>query len=150
MATNPITGATEPVYGQLGDEYVEGSLRTPQKSLDQSDFLKLLVTQMTSQDPMAPKGDLDFIGQMASFTSLDQTRAMISDLAVMRSDQELLKANALIGRTVEIATDDSGTHRFGTVTAVNMETGKSPTVIVGGTAYGLDQLRTITLPGSPA
>lgn len=148
-AMSATTGSSlETIYGELGATYTAGDLRTPQKSLGQDDFLKLLVTQMTTQDPLSPKGDLDFIGQMASFTSLEQTRAMIADLSVLRSDQEILKANALIGRTVEIDLGD-GKSSFGVVSEVRVEEG-TPKVLVGGKAYELDQLRSITLPGYPA
>jgi flagellar basal-body rod modification protein FlgD len=122
--------------------------RLPLKQLGQDDFLKLLVTQLTNQDPMQPQSDLEFIGQMASFTSLEQTRSMVSDMALMRTDQELLRANALIGRTVEVDAGE-GLRHYGNVTAVHMEAGK-PKVVVGEHHYDLSQLRIITAPGAPA
>jgi flagellar hook assembly protein FlgD len=91
---------------------------------------------------------MEFIGQMASFASLEQTREMVTDLSSMRLDQEVLKANALIGRTVELDTGEDSLRGFGTVTSVFMEAGK-PKVVVGGRAYDLSQLRTITSPGAP-
>ncbi|MFM1945416.1 MAG: flagellar hook capping protein [Verrucomicrobiota bacterium] len=130
------------------DIFTTASDRSPQKLLGQDDFLKLLVTQMTSQDPLKPDGDMEFIGQMASFASLEQTREMVTDLSSMRLDQEVLKANALIGRTVELDLGDDARREFGTVTSVFMEAGK-PKVVVGGRAYDLSQLRTITSPGAP-
>ena len=45
--------------------------RIPKQTLGQDDFLQLLVTQLTQQDPMSPKSDSEFISQMASFSSLD-------------------------------------------------------------------------------
>ena len=106
------------------------SARVPQKELGQDDFLKILVTQLTTQDPLSPSGDLNSIAQMASFTSLDQTRLMVADLAKLSDDQDLLKANALIGRTVSVQID-ADTRQYGVVTSVQVEAGK-PKVVVDG------------------
>ena len=54
--------------------------RVPIQTLGQNDFLKLLVTQMTSQDPLNPQKDTDFIAQMAQFSSLEQSKTMASDV----------------------------------------------------------------------
>ena len=44
--------------------------------LGADDFMKLLTTQLTSQDPMNPMKDTEFISQMANFTSLEQMRTL--------------------------------------------------------------------------
>ena len=62
--------------------YADGSTRLPAKTLSQNDFLKLLVTQMSAQDPLNPKGDLDMAAQMAQFTSLEQTRTIATTAAM--------------------------------------------------------------------
>ena len=113
----------------------------PTKSLGQDDFLRLLVTQMTSQDPLNPQKDTDFIAQMASFTSLEQTKSMGADIAQVRSDQQLLQANSLLGRTVTMQVDEA-TRTVGQVSAVQIEAGK-PMVVVNGQSYDLSRLLTI-------
>lgn len=111
--------------------------------MDQNDFLKLLVTQFTNQDPMNPMKDTEYIAQMAQFTSLEQTKTMSSDISKLRSDNQLLQANALIGRTVELQpSTDSTTTIVGTVSAVSMEAG-TPLIVVNGQPYDLSTLLTV-------
>jgi len=102
----------------------------PQRTLGQQDFLKLLVAQMTQQDPLNPKADMDFIAQMAQFTSLEQSRSMQSSMA-------LLEANSLLGRTVSL--EHEGQTVTGVVSAVQIEEG-TPQIVVGGQKYELKQV----------
>ena len=116
--------------------------RIPAKTLDQQDFLKLLVAQMTQQDPLNPKSDLEMIPQMVSFTTLEQSKSMQTDIAQLRAEQQMLQANSLLGRTVEIQ-DESKARFTGQVTAVQMEEG-TPKLVVNGKQYDLSQLVSIT------
>lgn len=118
--------------------------RLPVQTLDENDFLKLLVAQMTSQDPLNPKTDIEMIPQMVQFTTLEQSKAMQSDIAKLRSDQQLLQANSLIGRTVQLQ-DENGTKVNGQVTAVQMQEG-TPKLVVNGHNYDLSTVLSIAPP----
>ena len=119
-----------------------GTERIPIQTLGQNDFLKLLVTQMTSQDPMNPQKDTDFIAQMAQFSTLEQSKTMQTDIAGLRSQQQFLQANALLGHTVGLQVN-ADTLATGMVSAVNIVAG-TPKIVVAGTAYDLSQVLTIT------
>jgi flagellar basal-body rod modification protein FlgD len=98
----------------------------PQQTLSQSDFLQLLVTQLTAQDPLNPQSDLDSIAQMAQFSSLQQSQQMEGNLAQMN-------ATSMLGQTVTVQTG-KGTEISGVVTGVELDSG-SPQIIVNGNAY---------------
>ena len=120
----------------------DAQLRAPKTTLDQNDFLKLLVTKMQAQDPMNPQSDENFIAQMAQFSSLEQSKSMNTTMTNMNEQQDLLTANELIGRNVTL---NDGTHDLGAgmVTSVVVKDG-APAVVVGGKNYGLDQITNIT------
>ncbi|MBC8095358.1 MAG: flagellar hook capping protein [Akkermansiaceae bacterium] len=113
----------------------------PAKTLNQEDFFKLLITQLTSQDPMKPLSNAEFMGQMAQFSSLEQTRSMDATISSLRNDQQMLQANSLIGRDVNLKLD-SGVVQ-GTVTSVQIDEG-TPKIVVNGAAYDLSTVLTIS------
>jgi flagellar basal-body rod modification protein FlgD len=112
------------------------SLRVPAQNLGQADFLKLLATQMSSQDPMNPQTDTNFIAQMAQFSSLEATTNMQQALARMQ-------ATGLLGQTVSLQIDAASPNVQGVVTAVQMVDG-TPQIVVNGSRYALDQVVTVT------
>jgi flagellar basal-body rod modification protein FlgD len=115
--------------------------RIPSQVLDQDDFLKLVMAQMTAQDPLNPKKDTDFIAQMAQFSALEQSRSMQSDMSKLRSEQQVLQANSLLSRQVTLMDSDQQVIR-GVVSAVHMLDG-APRLVVGGRDYDLSQVLTI-------
>ena len=100
-------------------------------NLGKDQFLKLLTTQLQHQDPMNPTDDMSFIGQMAQFSSLEQTTNMAQALDKYGSAQQLAQSIGLIGRTVA-GQDDEGNAVNGVVDAVTI-TDSAATLSVGGT-----------------
>lgn len=142
MSTNAVSAISTTT-----GSYAAAATRLPTQTLDQQDFLTLLATQLSSQDPLNPQKDTDFIAQMAQFSSLEQTRSMQTNLAQLRSSQDILQSNAMIGRAVTVQTS-AGDLVQGTVTGLTVESG-TPKIIVNGAGYSLSQLRSVS-PSVPA
>ncbi|MDR2104089.1 MAG: flagellar hook assembly protein FlgD [Treponema sp.] len=110
--------------------------KNPQQNLGKDDFLKILITQLSYQDPTAPMEDKEFIAQMAQFSTLDQMTSMASDFARLR---ELISGNEAVnalGKSVELTEGDKFVQ--GTVKAVTR--GGIPQVLVNGMYYHWDQV----------
>ncbi|WP_399681001.1 flagellar hook capping FlgD N-terminal domain-containing protein [Xenophilus sp.] len=73
-------------------------------SLGMQDFLKILLTQLTYQDPLKPMDNQEFMAQMAQFTSLEQTQQLNSKIETLITNQAALQSVGLIGRTVDVVT----------------------------------------------
>lgn len=67
MTITETSGATT-----SGADSATTTAASNQNTLGQDAFLKLLVTQLQHQDPTKPKDDLEFIGQLATFSSLEK------------------------------------------------------------------------------
>jgi len=64
-------------------------------ALGKDDFMKILVAQLSNQNPLEPTNDTEFIAQLAQFSSLEQMQSLNQGFA--RS-----QAYSLIGKTVYV------------------------------------------------
>lgn len=89
------------------------SLVSDNATLDESDFLMLLITELANQDPLDPLDDRDFIQQMAQLNTLSETMELNENIVT----SQMLQATALVGREVE-AVGPNGEHVQGIVNEV--------------------------------
>jgi flagellar basal-body rod modification protein FlgD len=94
------------------------------------DFLKVLLTQLTYQDPLKPMDNQQFMAQMAQFTSLEQTQQLNTKLEQLVNNQAALQSVGLIGKTVDISNGNATV--TGAVTALSFS-GDSPTLTLTST-----------------
>lgn len=114
----------------------------PSTTLGKDDFLKLLVAQLKNQDPTAPMDNKEFISQMASFTSLEQTKNMsdsIQQFVQSQSTNMLASQSSMIGKNITWsvnATDTSGntttSNQQGTIASVKLVNGSVNYVTTDG------------------
>ncbi len=101
---------------------VTDAVQAANNDLGKDAFLKILITQLSNQDPLDPLKDKDFIAQMAQFSTLEQMTNMNKTIEQMAA---MNKASAVsyIGRVIEY-TDDEGLPAYSTVGYVRFEEGK--------------------------
>lgn len=104
-----------------------GTTNLQANSLGMEDFLKILLTQLTYQDPLKPMDNQQFMAQMAQFTSLEQTQQLNNKIATLIGNQAALQSVGLIGKTVDITTSNGAV--TGTVSALSLS-GDSPLLTV--------------------
>ncbi len=100
--------------------------------LGKDQFLKLFVAQLQHQDPMNPMQDSDFMGQMASFSTLEQVTNLASANEAIATNLSLSQSVGLIGRTVTW-TDTAKALHTGVVEKVNQSADGKPVLTVSGT-----------------
>ena len=98
--------------------------------LGKDDFLKLFVAQLQHQDPLKPMEDKEFMGQMASFSTLEQVAKLATANEKLASSLSLSGSLGFIGRTVTYK-DAAGETKTGVVGRVHTAEGKV-SLTVGG------------------
>lgn len=72
-------------------------------NLNYNNFLKLLIAQIKTQDPTDPMKASDQIAQLATFSQVEQSIKMNTNLEGLIQAQGIGQASALIGKTVTSA-----------------------------------------------
>ena len=108
-------------------------------SLTIQDFLKVLLTQLTYQDPLKPLDNQQFMAQIAQFTTLEQAQQTNSGITQLVANQAALSSVGLIGRAVDVTTTTGPV--TGTVSALSLA-GSTPqltiTTAAGDTLTNID------------
>ena len=103
MTTIDPNSAQAALFEKLGLTKQSDAQKANSDKLGQSDFLKLMTTQLQNQDPFAPMDNGDFIAQMAQFSTVTGIEEMNSSLGklVEEFDQaRIATASNLLGHSV--------------------------------------------------
>jgi len=129
---------------QLKASGLEGiEVRDKVQALGKDDFLKLLITQLSHQDPTQPVKDEQFIAQMAQFSSLEQMQNVASSVHRMTDRQSL----SIVGKFVMGKDSESDNMVSGIAKALIFDDTGKPFVRVNGRAVSVDE---ISVVGEPA
>ena len=78
---------------------------TSNTAMQMDDFLQLLTSQISNQDPLEPMKDTEFISQMANIASLEQMQQFTEGFEMFASSQKDMVAQAYLGKMVNISED---------------------------------------------
>jgi flagellar basal-body rod modification protein FlgD len=116
------------------------------KTLGQDEFLKILMTQLSSQDPMQPMQDTEFIAQMAQFTAVEQMTKVANEVKLLRQSSGI--SPELIDKQVDwthTAEDGSQTTGSGLVEGIVIKKGLQY-VVVSGKEVPIDEITRVQKP----
>ena len=137
MPTN-VNGVTG---GGSAADATSAALKNNTVSTDQ--FLKLLVMQLKSQDPLNPLSNEDFLSQLAQFQSLEETMETATNTKNLLLGQQLAAASNLIGKSVVAV--QGGEQLSGRVDKVVISNGQVK-VVVDGAEVSLDEITEVCIP----
>src|SRR3954451_11572848 len=89
--------------------------------LDFQSLLRIILTQLTYQDPLKPLDNFQFVSQLAQFSQLQQGQSLTDQMTSLVAAQAASQATGLLGRTVDFSA--GGTSLSGTVKAVALRSG---------------------------
>ena len=103
MTTVDPNSAQAALFEKLGLNKQSDAQKANSDKLGQSDFLKLMTTQLQNQDPFAPMDNGDFIAQMAQFstvTGIQDMNASLGKLVEEFDQARIATASNLLGHSV--------------------------------------------------
>lgn len=104
MATAPVSSVTA-TQSNLGLDYVS--------------MLRLILAELTYQDPLKPVDNTEFVGQLAQFSQLQQGQILNQQITSLIAAQATSQGTSLLGRTVDIGGDAPATGQVQAVTFTN-------------------------------
>jgi flagellar basal-body rod modification protein FlgD len=101
MAVDAVTSATSTTTTTSSSS--TAGKAAEKASIDYDSFLKLLIAQMKNQDPTDPMDASEQIAQLATFSQVEQSIQMNSNLETLITGNALTNASSYIGKTITSA-----------------------------------------------
>ncbi|HPU78585.1 MAG TPA: flagellar hook capping FlgD N-terminal domain-containing protein [Thermosynergistes sp.] len=128
--------------GTTTEMYSTAQTREIKTELDKDSFLRILVAQLTNQDPLEPLKDTEFIAQMAQFSELEQMMNISKQLDNLTM-LSLLSSGGLVGRTVSFF-DEAGEEASSRVLSVRFGDGDMTLELASGEGIPLGAILSIS------
>lgn len=115
--------------------------------LSSDDFFKLLITQLTNQDPMEPTSNQELLQQISSIRDIELSTTLTESLQRLAGQQQFGSASTLIGQYVTSVPGTDGNVQAGTVVAVKFNSQGQPRLqLSNGVELEMSQLASIVSP----
>ena len=92
--------------------------------LDFQSLLRIILTQLTYQDPLKPMDNFQFVSQLAQFSQLQQSQSLNDQVTSLLASQAATQATSLLGRNVDFVTQANGALQSGIVKSVSFARGQ--------------------------
>lgn len=134
----------------VGNNAAQAAAIAKPKTIDQADFLSLLVTQMRNQDPTQPMDSSQMVSQLAQISQVSATQALQTSfdaLSASLQGNQMLQASSMVGRGVTVPSAAGRLGANGMDGAVNVPGGGGQVIVQLTDAAG-NVVRTLDL-GAP-
>ena len=111
-------------------------------SMSSEDFIKIMFTELTNQDPLAPTDSAALLEQMNSIRSIESDMQMVDNMQSLVFENQLASASSLIGKFVG-GLDWSGVRIGGIVSAVVRQGDESALELDSGAFLPVSGVETI-------
>jgi len=119
--------------------------------LGSQDFLQLLITQLTNQDPLEPTGNEELLRQISSIRDIELSTTMSQSLQGLTGRQSFASASGLIGQYVTALAGTDGTPQSGLVVGVRFTDNNSAMLqLSSGVEVPMEQVSAVQSPRQAA
>lgn len=101
QAVSPVTSGSG---SGAATNAASGSQATDAFGLSFDALLKIVLTQLTYQDPLKPMDNFQFVSQLAQFSQIQQGQSLIDGMNTLVAAQTTGQAAGLLGKVVDFST----------------------------------------------
>lgn len=117
----------------IGDKY---------NSMSSGDFLKVMFTELTRQDPLQPSESKDLLEQIATIRSIESNLSLSDNLKTIVRQNEVSGAGTFVGQTIT-GTTDQGLPVEGVVRSVSVTRDGAALNLVSGERVQMKNVKEI-------
>ncbi len=138
-AENAKAAGADPAKSKAGDPLTSAA----GGALGKTEFLQLLVQELTNQDPLKPADNTEFIAQLAQFSTLEQMQNMNDGFTKLQNSIQAGEARGMLGVAVKAVDSSTGANIEGVVDQIILNADGSVRVDVNGTPVNLADIVSI-------
>lgn len=113
--------------------------------LTSEEFVKILVTELTNQDPFKPNDSAQILEQLSSLRNIESQMSLQKQLQSLVLQNQIAQASGLIGKAVQ-GLDDQNNRVWGVVTSVRVADGQALLELDTGRTLPMGRVELITQP----
>ena len=122
--------------------------RNPFADMSSADFVRVLTTELTTQDPFEPTDSAQILEQISSLRNIESQMTLQEQLKDLVLQNELTQAGGMIGRLVE-GLNEGNDRVSGIVTAVRVVEGRAFLELDTGKSLPMSRVERVMQPGEP-
>ena len=112
-------------------------------ALGSQDFLKLMLTELTNQDPLEPTDNEALLRQISSIRDIELSTSLSDSIRQLTGQQQIGSSSALIGQFVTGTPGEDGGVTSGLITGVRFTGGRPMLLLSNGAELPMDQVASI-------
>ncbi|MFP4145473.1 MAG: flagellar hook capping FlgD N-terminal domain-containing protein [Phycisphaeraceae bacterium] len=132
------TFASQPSQGVSGNRFGD---------LESGEFIKILTSELTNQDPFEPNDSAQVLEQLSSLRNIESQSALQDQLESLVLQNQIAQASGMIGKEVQ-GLDEQNRRLAGEVVSVRVQEGKAVLELDTGQTLSMSRVERIT--GEPA
>ena len=136
-----------PISYVMSQSAATATASAPKNTLDPEGFLKLLIAQLSNQDPSSPMDTQAMVQQTTQLSMMEQMVSMAKDSQTSLAVQQRTLASQMVGAQVVYVGAD-GNNTSGTVQQV-IFTVDEPTLVIDGVYVPLSSVAAVSPPVHP-
>ncbi len=112
-------------------------------ALGSQDFLKLMLTELTNQDPLKPTDNEALLRQISSIRDIELSTSMSDSIRQLTGQQQIGASSALVGQFVTGAPGEDGSVTSGLVVGVRFADGHPKLLLSNGAELPVEQIASV-------